>query len=209
MHISRRILFSVMSLLVLVSACGEDEPLATPWTSLSQIEGAVQDVPARFNLCTAVHIASGGAGLYEVWEIRKNTQEDPGYVHVELVNLEPWTTLAPQQVILRLPTAENDPERAVTLTDQERVAVLLLPPMEDNDGFHATLPEFVFRFDKELNRVYGATLEPEGYPVTGLARRISEVEGQLSRPHDDLRRWETLLTMPSLPPDGECSDDIR
>lgn len=196
-----RYLFIV--LVTVCTACSANEPPQQPWQRLKTSEGIEQVDQKRFDLCAAVHIASGGAGLYEVLEIRQDPKADPDHIHIELNNLETWTTLAPQQVILRMP--KNDPERSVVLREDEVIAILLLPPMKTNDGFHATLPEFVYRYDAKEKRVFGATLEPEGYPVIGLARRIAEIEGKLSRPYEAERNWTTLWTTPPLPKDDECS----
>lgn len=196
---------TTLCLALTLISCAEQDPSGPPWISLNLID-APKPSQANFDLCTALHIASGGAGLYEVIEIRQNQTIDPNHVRVELGRLESWTTLAPETVILRLPTTAQDPARAVKFEDQEQVAILLLPPMSTNKGFAATLPEFVYRYVEEDSRVYGATLDQEGYPVNGLFKRIIDTEGQLDRPHNENRNWQTLLDMPPTPSKKVCPD---
>lgn len=200
--------------LALGAGCVEEDESYEPWMYLSQMQSGPDAFAPGWSLCEAVHVASGGAGLYEVLEIRSNALLDPGHVRVDLRLQEAWSTIAPRDLTLRLPTLEGDPQRAIALRDGEFVGLLLLPPMADNQGFSATLPPFVFRvtpmssledltgtraFQTSQPYVTGPLLESTTTSVSAFAEQLGALEARLERPHTSQRSWDTILTEPPLP----------
>lgn len=200
---------------LLAVACAQDEDLYEAWEPLQATTQTPSAFSPGWSLCEAVHVASGGAGIYEVLEIRRNQALDPGHVRVDLRRQEAWSTLAPEEIILRLPDAQTDPARAVALKRHEFVGLLLLPPMADNNAFAATLPPFVFRLSQASAPAAGQGALTTSAPfatgplleapesVEALSARLAALEARLVRPHTSPRSWASITTQP-LVPVAEC-----
>ena len=198
------------------AACGDAPAPSSPgapagrWRRLEAIDAPPPVGPQ--DLCRALYVASGGAGLYEVIELRTNHELDPGFTWMELARLEAWTTLAPERPILRLPGVPGqvpEPGSASWIFGVKRhqqLALMLLPPMRDNQQLGSTTPQLVMRYEEPERRVYAPALPPQGVSVAELSTQLAQIEGRLGRPHEALRWMEPLRSgqaWPS-PPEGAC-----
>lgn len=177
------------------------------WSSLARVDAP--PAPGPSDLCQALYLASGGAGLYEVIEIRENPQADPGYLYIELNLLEAWTTMAPQRPTLRLWRAEpqRSPASALFEVEEDQQLALMLLPLSDapqSRGFWSTLPSLVMRYDEQTHQVHSPALDAQGLSVPQLSLYIAQLEALLGRPHEQPRDLDKLDSY--QPPAGACPE---
>lgn len=184
------------------------EPLPGPskgWVRFVEIKAP--PAPGPDKLCDAIALASAGAGLYEVIELRANPTLDPEHLYIELSLLEAWTTLAPQNPTLRLPAGPdlmNSPW-LFELKEDQQVALMLLPQMPDNRDFWATMPSLVMRYDEQQQRMYSPALPDEGLRLPELSRQIALEEARVTRAYEEPRDFKSIDPLAPLPSAPECA----
>ncbi len=194
--------------IVTLMACADEVTDQSAWSggrTFTALSASVAPGPAE--LCHAVHVASGGAGLYEIVELRANPSRDPDHVYVEAWRIESWSTLSRQRVILRLPGEVEAQTASVGFRDGEQVGLLFLPQSLENEGFFSTLPELVLRYDRAQGLLSGPLLDaPQRVPE--FAASFGAIEAKLTRPYEAPRPLLTSLSAHPQPPPGECPADV-
>lgn len=202
-----------ITLLALSALAGCDtsspqEPLAGPtkgWVRFVEVKAP--PAPGVTQLCDAIALASAGAGLYEVLELRANPTLDPEHLYIELNLLEAWTTLAPQNPTLRLPAGPDlmSSPWLFEIKEDQQLALMLLPQMTDNRDFWATMPSLVMRYDEQQQRMYSPALPQEGLRLPELSRQIAQEEARVERAYEAPRDFKSLDPLAPLPSAPECA----